>query len=87
MVIPLHPSPLLQNIEQFRSKSIELKKPRFCTGNNGGKGETMLRDGTKRMLKVLLVMALNRNKNKRVWNWKANKQEWDVGHKGCCSLH
>lgn len=84
----LHPSPSMRSVEQCRSKSVEVRRPRFCTGVNRGKGETVMPDdGGKKMLKVLPVIALHRDKAKSVWNRKATQKEWDAGHRGCCSQH
>ena len=87
VAVPLHPSPSPRNVDCFRSKSAELKKPRFCTGINRGKGEIMPEDAGKKTLKVLPVIALHRDKAKSVWNRKANQKEWHAGHRGCCSQH
>ena len=87
VAIPLRPISLLQNVERFRSKSVELKKPRFRTETTCGKGEEMPKDSAKKMLKVLPVIALDCDKNKSMWNCKANKKEWDAKHQGCCSQH
>ncbi|KAG0613590.1 hypothetical protein M758_6G113800 [Ceratodon purpureus] len=87
VAIPLRPISLLQNVERFRSKSVELKKPRFRTETTCGKGEEMPKDSAKKMLKVLPVIALDCDKNKSMWNCKANKKEWNAKHQGCCSQH
>lgn len=86
-VVPLHPSP---RSDRFRSKSVDRKKPRFCTGINRGKGEMIVPEdhhAPKKMLNVLPVIMLHRDKTKGVWNRTANQKEWDHGHRGCCSQH
>lgn len=86
LMFPVHiePHPLRASI--VKSKHMEMKKLRFCTGLHRGKGD-ILHPPIKGKLALLPVLALSRDATKGVWSRRSFQDEWECGHVGCCSQH